>query len=227
MGRLSKADSYSWFLKDAKQFIRDNEHFCIKYDTDLKMLEGTVPVYDDGILLKRFTVNIKWRHDYPYSFPSLFEVGGEIPKFPDWHIHTQGSCCITVPVQEHLWCIKGCSLHRYFEDHVTPYLFNQAHRLVYGFYVNKEFDHGMYGVWEFYYDLFGTTNKKEIIKWFHTCLEKKMGKKEKCFCGRKARMVRCHSDVYDLFKKSERSFLVDEYQRLRNSYKVMVLNEIS
>lgn len=185
--------------------VRDNQ----------EILCGTFRVIDDeGREWNNFEIQIRFSEVFPYGFPQLLEVGGKIPKIPDWHVNPNGTCCITIPLLELISCKNGLTIRQFIENHVKPYLFNQAHRIKKGYYANQEFSHGASGVYEYYNEIFKEKKVNKIITYLQNIKSTKIGKKALCFCGKKAKFRKCHPEVYKLFKTIPKWFIQEEIDSL-------------
>lgn len=106
-----------------------------------------------------YSVEIHYQEGFPYRFPTLFETGGKIPKIGDWHIYEDTlSCCVKVEPAEIIRCLTGITVLEYIKEEALPYLFNQTHRRIEGYYVNGEYSHGTGGFFEFYSEELKTGN---------------------------------------------------------------------
>jgi len=214
--------SYELFKQDIRVVIKSYPDLIITSTNGKEILKGIFKVVDEeGNEWNSFSIEIHHRDGYPRCFPLLYEVGGKIPKIPDWHINEIGSCCITVPLIEITACKKGLSVSNFIERHAKPYLFNQAHRLYKGIYADEEFSHGVFGIWEHYEDLFHEKNKSSIIGHLNKILKIEFGKKTQCFCGKRAKFRKCHQDVFNVFKTLPDSFVKSEIERLSNSLEII------
>jgi len=123
-----------------------------------EVLRGTLPIIDkEGKHWEDYEVEIHASEKFPFEFPDLFEISGKIPRIGDWHIYEDtGSCCVKVKPAELIRCRDGITVTDYIRDEVMPYLFNQTHRRVEGYYVNGEYAHGWAGIYQFYADILKT-----------------------------------------------------------------------
>jgi len=111
-------------------------------------------------------------------------------------------------------CRNGITVLQFIQNHVKPYLFNQAHRLEKGYYAHQEFAHGVYGILEYYQELFNEKDVGKIISYLETLKSTEYGKKTPCFCGKKAKFRKCHSAVFKIFKPISNKFIDAEIERL-------------
>jgi hypothetical protein len=215
-------NSYEIFQRDLKEVIKLYPDLLIASVNGKDVLKGTYKIIDDdGYEWNSFSIEIHHRDCYPYCFPHLIEVGGKIPKIPDWHINEVGSCCITVPIIEITSCKNGLSVLNFIERHAKPHLFNQAYRLYNGVYAHEEFSHGIWGIWEYYEEIFQEKNKHLIIKYLETISKIEFGKKTPCFCGKKAKFRKCHQGVFKVFKILSNSFIKSEVEKLSGSLEII------
>lgn len=172
---------------------------------DKKILKGWLPIVDeDGKHWEDYSIEIHCSEKYPYEFPVLYETSGKIPKIGDWHIYEDTlSCCVKVHPEEILRCKNGITLTEYIKEEVLPYLFNQTHRRIEGFYVNGEYSHGQIGIYEFYADILKTSaNIQLTLKLMnYIATHNRPGRTSLCFCGQKIKFRHCHREAFDKIKE--------------------------
>jgi hypothetical protein len=221
-------NGYKRFEKELQEASEHYPKLKIITQGSEKFLRGTFDVIDqEETHWESYEVEIRYKAGFPYQFPELREIGGKIPKIADWHIYENtGSCCITVPAKETILCRNGISVMQFIENHLKPYFFNQTHRRHFGVYANGEYEHGVIGKWQNYFELFGTNNKKAVIKWLKTFLDSnmKIHKKSKCICGSGSRFRHCHQDVYWLLRNSSKAFICQELKELELSVSLPIPN---
>ena len=220
MGRIDNRTSQAKFVDDCFRVRKDDTRFKLMLPPGrVPFLRGKIDVVDNGATLNQFDVEIHWKAGYPFTFPILIEIGGKIPRVIDWHIHAGGndSCCLTVPMEEYIHCVNGLHLETFIDTHATFYLYNQAHRLIYGYYADKEYSHNSSGPWEFYYEFFNTKDRRKIIRHMSQFAEKKMTPKTICYCGSGEKMSKCHSSTYSIIRGMSPYLLFDELLRLRST----------
>jgi hypothetical protein len=208
-------NSYHLFRQQITEAAITYPELKVSVRDGIELLSGTFRVIDDeGKEWNSFQIEIRFNPTFPYLFPELAEVGGKIPKISDWHINENGGCCITVPLLEVNSCKYGITVLQFIQNHVKPYLFNQAHRFEKGYYAHQEFAHGVYGILECYQELFNEKELEKVIGYLKTLKYIEFGKKNACFCGRKAKFRKCHPEVFRLFKYIPGNFIDDEIKRL-------------
>ncbi len=126
----------------------------------IPLLKGVIDVPNDlGEIVGHFLVEIRCSRIFPFRFPLMYEVGGDIPQDADWHKNADGSCCITVWPEELRICKYGITISQFIREHAIPYLANQIYKKDTKEYKNGEHKHGKPGVFEYYFEL-----KKEELQ---------------------------------------------------------------
>ena len=93
------------FTKQIESFNKEYPNIQKKTVSGYSYLKGILDIPDDeGNIVGAFSIEIHPSKDFPYAFPILTEVGGEIPCEADWHKYQDNSCCLTVPAKEKLLC---------------------------------------------------------------------------------------------------------------------------
>lgn len=209
-------DSYSLFRQQIAEAAKVYPELKVSVREGIEFLSGTFRIIDDeGKEWNSFQIEIRFNSAFPYLFPQLVELGGKIPKVADWHINENGGCCITIPLLEVTSCKNGITVLQFIQNHVKPYLFNQAHRLEKGYYAHQEFAHGVYGILEYYQELFKEKDVEKVIGYLKILKSTEFGKKTPCFCGKKAKFRKCHPEIFRIFKPIPSKFIDDEIQRLK------------
>lgn len=176
-----------------------------------EILKGIIPIIDViGIKWEEYELEIHCSENFPFEFPSLFETSNKIPKIGDWHIYEDTlSCCVKVKPEELIRCKDGITIIDYIREQVIPYLFNQTHRRVEGYYVNGEYSHGLHGIYEFYSDTLGTGNnyKKTVELMMFIASHEKPGRTTFCFCGSNIKFRNCHRESFNIIKNIKKEYL--------------------
>lgn len=193
-------DGYDIFCHQLDSVIKKFPNFKIAESNCGKMLKGILDITNsDNEVVRSFSIEIRSSPGFPFRFPFLYEVGGDIPNEADWHKYSNGRCCITVDPDEILKCKNGISVLEFIENYSFPYLANQAFRKANGMYKNGEYSHGHQGILEFYSDFFKTS---DISKWkdyiyvLKLGQEVKTGRNEKCFCDSGLKYKNCHNIIF-------------------------------
>lgn len=180
------------------------------------VLCGELDIIDaKGKLWETYQVEIHYIDDFPHRFPTLYETGDKIPKIADWHIYEDTlACCVKVRPAEIMRCVNGITVSEYIEEEALPYLFNQTHRRLEGFYVNGEYAHGLKGIYEFYSQELKTRDDiprtVQMMRWI--AMNEKPVRTAQCFCGSEKKFRNCHRDAYERLKLvGDKALLSDCY----------------
>lgn len=184
------------FERELDSVLKEYSQLKIKKTDNKLYLKGILDIPDDeNNIVGSFAVEIYSTAKFPYCFPKLFEVGGDIPCYADFHKYSDNSCCITVPANEILICKNRISVLKFIKEYAIPYFANQLYRKKEGKYFN-EYSHGVQGIYEFYNDIFHSKDHSIWIK----CLNIAMGKSKferniPCYCGSNVKYKKCHLQV--------------------------------
>jgi len=184
------------FLKDLPVVISTYPNLSIRQINGQDILKGILDISDDSsAIIGSFSVEIYPTEKFPYRFPKIFEVGGDIPMEADWHKYADNSCCLTVEQDEILKCYTGITLLNFIEKEAIPYFANQLYRKKTGHYLN-EYPHGKDGKRLFYKELFKSSDQEL----WHTCYEHafnrvQIRRNDKCYCNSGEKYKKCHMPV--------------------------------
>lgn len=193
-------------------FVSQIEQAIVAYPTLRRVkvngkhiLKGVLAVIDkNGTYWADYEIEIHSTENFPNEFPILFETSDKIPKIADWHIYEDTlSCCVKIKPEEILRCRKGITIKEYICEEVLPYLFNQTHRRIEGYYVNGEYGHGKLGMYQYYSDLLNTGNNIQLTIQLMLFISnnERPGRTASCFCGRNIKFRDCHRNAYDRLKQ--------------------------
>lgn len=204
------------FQRELKGVIEKYPNLTIHTKNRLGYLKGILDIHDkNGQILGQYSIEIFESEGYPYRFPKLYEVGGEIPSLPDWHKYDNGLCCLCVVQEEILSCYKGINLVFFIEKIAIPYFANQIFRKSEGRYLN-EYSHGLKGYMEFYSDLFKSSDINQWELFSDYCFNKpSMGRNESCYCGSGEKFKKCHLLVEDVLRVLGKEIVMSDIKRLK------------
>lgn len=218
-------EGYAQFVNQLEQAIITFPSLSISVSGDKKVLNGTLPVVDkDEKHWDDYDIEIHCHENFPYRFPMLFETSGKIPKIADWHVYEDtGSCCVKILPEEILRCKKGITVTEYIREEVVPYLFNQTHRRVEGYYINGEYGHGVKGIYEYYADILGTgDDRRQTLKLLlYISTHTRPSRTSLCFCGGKSKFRHCHRDAFDKLKNIGDNTLIDHANLMARAAKLI------
>lgn len=181
------------FKNQLPEVISVFPNLSIKHINGQDFLKGILDIADESsTVIGSFSVEIYPTEKFPYRFPKIFEVGGDIPCNANWHKYNDNSCCISVEQDEILKCQSGITLINFIEKEAIPYFANQLYRIKTGRYLN-EYPHGKEGVRLFYIELFKSSNPKFWYFCFdHAFGNSKTGRNKRCYCNSGGKYKKCH-----------------------------------
>ncbi|MEI7491299.1 MAG: SEC-C domain-containing protein [Bacteroidota bacterium] len=158
------------------------------------LIEGTVDIIDrNKTNWATYEIRIVFPDNYPLRIPTLFEIGGQIERSPEWHVNHDGSCCLAPPAKIYLELVDGITLKKWLEKLVIPFMANHEFKLKTGQYSDVEYSHGGKGIREFYRKWFGMDDDKLILrKVKYITGEIAFGRNDGCFCGSGKKYKNCH-----------------------------------
>lgn len=188
------------FAEHLLEAVRKFPNLAIIETSSSPILKGVLDIPDgEQRKVDSYMIEVHPSREYPKRFPNLFEVGGSIPKEPDWHINADGSCCVTVLPKEIIFCQTGITLVQFLVEQAIPYFANQTHRRLTGRYLNGEYSHGKKGLFESYESMFKTSDTN-IWKYYCDIAFHKIalstGRNEPCICNSGMKYKDCHYQVF-------------------------------
>lgn len=188
-------------------------------------LKGIVSIVDrHGKHWDDYEIEIHCSERFPDEFPRLFETSGKIPRIGDWHVYEDtGSCCTKIPPEEILRCKKGITVTQYINEEVLPYLFNQTHRRVEGYYINGEYSHGGLGLLEYYSQKLNTKDDfmytLNLLKFI--AMNDQPNRTSICFCGSGSKFRHCHKEAFIELKSLGKDVLVSHYLTMMKTLRLV------
>ena len=167
----------------------------------LPFLRGILSIPNErNEIVGYYLTEIHYQEKFPYRFPILYEIGGEIPNEANWHKYSDGRCCITVLADEILICKNGISVVMFISKYAIPFFANDIYKKLTGDYKNGEYAHGINGIDQFYTSLLMTSDKDLWIRFFKNTFEGlpvDVPRNKPCFCGSGTKYKFCHQKVFN------------------------------
>ena len=140
--------------------------------------------------------------EFPEREPTVFEVGGKIPRSEDHHINPDGDCCITV-WEYWLATTENISLGAYIDGPINEYFLAQHWYMNRGEWPFGEWKHGSEGLVDAYAEILGTPKDRERLHYHLKLLSQDWPKGHwLCPCGSGKRLRHCHRDeMMELHKR--------------------------
>lgn len=195
---ITMSDKNAFFDRQLNSVVKEYPNLQIKVEDGTSLIKGILDIPDDnGDVAGCFAIEIRPSPGFPYAFPELYEVGGEIPCEADWHKYSDNSCCLTVQAKERMICYNGITLVWFIKNIAIPYFANQLYKKQTGSYL-QEYSHGRDGIKEFYEELFQTSD----INVWKCCRDvafsgAKYERNGKCYCNSGKKYKKCHLPIED------------------------------
>lgn len=149
--------------------------------------------------------------NYPKFFPTVYEVGGRIPRKANRHIYTDtGSCCFTTAAKSQILLkTKIKSLLNFVNEIVIRYFENNSFYEINGFYFGQEYSHGKDGIIEAYKDILQIDDTIQVAKTLiQASNEKPLKIHQNCYCGSGRRLRKCTNGKHLI--NYRKLFLIDK-----------------
>jgi hypothetical protein len=157
---------------------------------------GRFDICEGGAVIEAFAVDVVLAKDSPRGLPSVWEVGGRIPRVADPH-HVNiadGSLCVVLPEAFWLEHPEGLTLAEYLEGPLRRHLAGQAMVLRGEEWPAGEWRHGADGKVQFYRELFGADDNSPLTGFFDLLGREKVKGHWICPCGSGEKLRDCHGE---------------------------------
>jgi len=193
------------FEKEKQGVEREYPDLRFRLAGDLVVIEGDFPVIAEGKVRDRYSVEITLARDHPKSVPVVREVAGRIPRTPDRHINSSGTCCVFLPDERwKAWPI-GATLVEFLAGPVRNFFICQTLVEAGEPWPMDQLAHGAGGIRTSYGELLGTDDINIIRSYVECLAAKKVKGHWSCPCGSGKRLRDCHfAQVRDLREKIAR-----------------------
>lgn len=157
-------------------------------------IEGTLPIIDrHGMIWETFEVRVEIKHDYPFSLPTIIEVGRKIPRVGNWHINEDDTCCVGTSAEQFRKLYQRMTLLNWVEEFAVPFFANYIYRIEKGEYYNGEWSHGSKGIFEYYAELYGIIDLSLLLQRLRYCSDSEIkSRNSPCFCNSGKKYKRCY-----------------------------------
>lgn len=211
--------------KDIAQVLDCYPKLVLIEEKKRKFLAGEIDIFDaNGVYLDSYGIKIRIPLNYPYGFPVLYETSNKFPHIPDRHVNEGGSCCVCSLQEEDMVRQKGISILDYVGAYAVPYLANQIHFDHTGIWANGDYEHGSYGIFQYYRELFKTENIDDTTDLLSTLSRGRINRNDVCFCGSNVKLKRCHLNTYRTVKNFHPKRLLEDLIALNRLRKIMTKN---
>lgn len=212
------------FLKDIEEGLKSYPLLHWSNNDEKKTVTGKFIAHKGEIEIEEYEVAISFPKDYPYDMPLVIETSNKIqPRNATRHIFVGGNLCFGNKQDTLRLCKDGITFKWFLDKILNAHLCREYVRDKTGAYPTGERSHKAEGLWEGYYELFKTTNKKSILKDLNFLLTySTFAKNKECYCGSGKKYKRCHekwvSLIFDIGRNNVKS-LYNELKADFDSYK--------
>lgn len=207
----------------------DIERALRKYPSLKTELKGGISVLtgiftcankENGVLIEDYDLTVVFPDDYPFCFPEVEETSNKIPKELNRHVKGDGTLCFANPYDEYSACRKGITLTWFLDEILNAHLCREYAREKTGSYPTGERSHGNEGIWETYYEVFETSDKKEVLRQLDLIFNHpKLGRNSPCYCGGEKKYKACHEKIEPIIFQPGRVIAEKIYEVLKKDYK--------
>lgn len=201
--------------KDLNAFLNIYNNF--EYDErsgkQLSMLSGEIDICGtDGDYWDSFNIEIYINKEtYPFCIPIIIETSKRIVRHKDWHISSEGICCLDIHHELEYQCRKGINIVSFYQNKIYPYFANTVYKKREGHYANGEYLHDFGAVIEFYKKRLNLTNVKIIIELLDSIFKNTIPKRnDKCFCYSNLKYKKCHLKEVEILRSLPKERIVKD-----------------
>jgi hypothetical protein len=148
---------------------------------------------DGKILEEWFDLDIAIPIENSRGLPNVSEIGGKIPRVPDYHVNGDGTLCLGSPLRM-ATDLRGKDLRTFEETYLVPYLFKVVAKkrgLADGF-LGGELAHGLDGLLDDLGQMLGVYRTSTVRRILELAQKKKrIANKVPCPCGCGRRFGKC------------------------------------
>lgn len=202
LDHIMTTESYNIFCHQLDFVIKKFPDLKITETSDgKKIIKGILDIKDTNKdVVGNFLIEIKFHSGFPNRFPLLYETGGDIPNEADWHKYPDGRCCITIEPDEILKCKNGITVLEFIENYCIPYFANQIYFKINHKYKNGAYSHGIYGLHEFYTEIFNSLDisswRRDIYMFIYSKIPHQ-SLNDNCFCSSGKSYKNCHYNIWE------------------------------
>jgi hypothetical protein len=182
-------------------------------------IAGSFPVRGaNGEVLDSYSVSIILPNKYPNQLPVVYEVGGRIPRKPDYHINPDGSACVIIPDDRWRCFPVDAPFIAYISGPLHNFFLSQTYFAETGEWPFGQWEHGIKGIHEYYRWLIDVEDNLTVCRFLHILTKNNLKKHYECPCA-SGKTIRhcCLNKVRDLRHKVSIEMAVRARQQLCHS----------
>jgi hypothetical protein len=202
--------------RDLKKFLEIYPRFFYKecYGKEFSILSGEIDICDTAEnYLDSFDIEVLIQtNKYPLCIPIVREISKKIERTEEWHISTEGICCLDIDHKLVNQAKRGINLLDFYQNKIYPYFANTIYRMKFGKYSNGEYSHFFRGVQQFYMEKFNLSDGQIIVRILEIILNGKipMRNDRPCICGEDKKFKYCHIEMVGFLKSLSRERLTSD-----------------
>lgn len=158
------------------------------------VIQGKYILAQGNKFLDEYFVLILIHQDFPRIMPSVWEVGGRIPRTLERHMFANGKACLYTPEEYYWkWNARGdFTMRAFLEGPARHFFIGQSIVELGGVWPAGDRAHGYRGLFEWYKETTGVNDDNLIAKFVYA-LSKNLKGHHLCPCGSGLFIRRCHS----------------------------------
>lgn len=155
------------------------------------VVKGVFPVLDGEDVLDRYEVLMRFPPDYPDVPPSVWEMGGRIPRLADRH--NSESACLFVPFE---WRLRrpDATFRTFLDNAMRGYFIGQSLVELGGSWPYGERAHGAEGMLQALAEMVGVTDLEAAARAARMIAKPVIKGHWGCYCDSSRRLRDCHGD---------------------------------
>ena len=126
------------------------------------------------------------------DIPTAKEIGGRIPREPDFHVNPDGTLCLGAPLAIRRKYKKDPSLRSFINQQVIHFLYGYCIKQQKDYWPFDELSHGRKGIAEYYQDFFKTNSDLAVLEFLKIIVEDNYRGHVPCPCESGKRLRNCH-----------------------------------
>jgi hypothetical protein len=190
-----------------RDFVVAKERFpklTYGWNAKLKMwvVMGELDICDTvGVYWNTFKIKMLVPRGYPFCVPIVAERSNIIPRDINWHISSEGVCCLDAEHSLIALSKKGINLGDFIADKVYSFFANQIYKLENKDYAGAEYGHHTEGVIQYYLEELNMPSAEATQQTLIQILKKeRLGRNDKCCCGSGVKLKFCHYNAVEIIK---------------------------
>ncbi len=170
----------------------DFPNLNVYVEGDTVFVRGDFPIKYEDTIPDRYKIEIEVPYDYPDSIPVVRDIGGRIPRTPEFHMFSDGRCCLFVPDAKEEVLPKGSSFLDFLNGPVRNFFLGQALVFRGQPWPFGERAHGLNGIMEYLTELVGTPDLQTIVNYLNYMSRPNVKGHWPCPCGSGKCLRNCH-----------------------------------